>query len=53
MFKKKYTAPQMLGVFFLSLGVFSGGTYYLIKDWIGDPGALFQSVRTMKLIQRQ
>ncbi|MDO5596883.1 MAG: S41 family peptidase [Acidaminococcus sp.] len=52
MFKKKYTAPQMLGVFFLSLGVFSGGTYYLIKDWIGDPGALFQIVRTMHLIQR-
>ena len=52
MFKKKYIAPQMLGVFFLSLGVFSGGTYYLIKDWIGDPGALFQIVRTMHLIQR-
>ena len=52
MFKKKYTAPQMLGVFFLSLGVFSGGTYYLIKDWIGDPDALFQIVRTMHLIQR-
>lgn len=31
MFKKRYTAPQMLGVFFLSLGVFSGGTYYLMK----------------------
>ena len=52
MFKKKYTAPQMLGVFFLSLGVFSGGTYYLMKNWIGDPAALFQIVRTMHLIQR-
>ena len=51
MFKKRYTAPQMLGVFFLSLGVFSGGTYYLMKNWIGDPGALFQIVRTMHLIQ--
>lgn len=51
MFKKKYTAPQMLGVFFLSLGVFSGGTYYLMKNWIGDPAALFQIVRTMHLIQ--
>lgn len=52
MFKKRYTAPQLLGVFFLSLGVFSGGTYYLMKNWIGDPGALFQIVRTMHLIQR-
>ena len=52
MFKKRYTAPQLLGVFFLSLGVFSGGTYYLMKNWIGDPGALFQIVRTMQLIQR-
>ena len=52
MFKKRYTGPQMLGVFFLSLGVFSGGTYYLMKNWIGDPGALFQIVRTMHLIQR-
>lgn len=52
MFKKRYTAPQLLGVFFLSLGVFSGGTYYLMKKWIGDPGALFQIVRTMHLIQR-
>ena len=52
MFKKRYTAPQLLGVFFLSLGVFSGGTYYLMKNWIGDPGALFQIVRTMYLIQR-
>lgn len=52
MFKKRYTVPQLLGVFFLSLGVFSGGTYYLMKNWIGDPGALFQIVRTMHLIQR-
>lgn len=52
MFKKRYTAPQLLGVFFLSLGVFNGGTYYLMKNWIGDPGALFQIVRTMHLIQR-
>lgn len=52
MFKKRYTTPQLLGVFFLSLGVFSGGTYYLMKNWIGDPGALFQIVRTMHLIQR-
>lgn len=52
MFKKRYTASQLLGVFFLSLGVFSGGTYYLMKNWIGDPGALFQIVRTMHLIQR-
>ena len=52
MFKKRYTAPQLLGVFFLSLGVFSGGTYYLMKNWIGDPGALFQIVRNMHLIQR-
>lgn len=52
MFKKRYTAPQLLGVFFLSLGVFSGGTYYLMKNWIGDPGALFQIVRTKHLIQR-
>ena len=52
MFKKRFSIPQMLGVFFLSLGVFSGGTYYLMKNWIGDPGALFQIVRTMHLIQR-
>lgn len=52
MFKKRYTTPQLLGVFFLSLGVFSSGTYYLMKNWIGDPGALFQIVRTMHLIQR-
>lgn len=51
MFKKRFSIPQMLGVFFLSLGVFSGGTYYLMKNWIGDPGALFQIVRTMHLIQ--
>ena len=53
MFKKRFSIPQMLGVFFLSLGVFSGGTYYLMKNWIGDPGALFQIVRTMHLIKEQ
>ena len=46
MFKKKYSAAALLGTFFLSLGVFCGGSYYLLKNWVGDPEALGEIVRT-------
>ena len=48
--KKRFGIGALVAVFMLSLSVFMGGTYYLVKEYIGNPAALVQIVRTMQLI---
>ena len=48
--KKRFGIGALVAVFMLSLSVFMGGTYYLVKEYIGNPAALVQIVRTMQLM---
>lgn len=50
--KKRFGFGALLGTFLLSLAIFTGGTYYLCREYIGDPSHLFQVIRTMHLIEQ-
>lgn len=48
--KRRFGIGALVAVFMLSLSLFVGGTYYLVREYVGNPAALVQIVRTMHLI---
>jgi len=48
--KKRFGIGALVAVFMLSMSLFAGGTYYLVKTYVGNPASLVQVIRTMHLI---
>ena len=48
--KKRFGIGALVAVFMLSMSLFAGGTYYLVKTYVGNPASLVQLIRTMHLI---